>query len=82
MSSSGAACAAAGLERGLQWRAYGSAQRVWWAISRDLFGQALWQASADAGLDLRFIQQLPKPPLLAMVHELNPPKYFHRHRQC
>ena len=46
------------------------------AISQDLFGQALWQASADAGLDLRFIQQLPKPPLLAMVHELNPPKYF------
>lgn len=46
------------------------------AISQDLFGQALWQASADAGLDLRFIQQLPKPPLLAMVHELDPPKYF------
>ncbi|MDT9001783.1 carbohydrate kinase [Paucibacter sp. APW11] len=45
-------------------------------ISRDLFGQAIWQASADACLDLRFIQQFDRAPLLAVVHELNPPRYF------
>lgn len=45
-------------------------------ISRDAFGQAIWKASADASLDLRFIQQFAKSPLLAMVHELAPPQYF------
>lgn len=48
------------------------------AISSCVFGQALWQASEAAGLDLRFLQQQPatRPPLLAIVHELNPPQYF------
>ncbi len=46
------------------------------AISRDPFGQDLWLASQDANLDMRFIQQLPKPPLLAMLHEVDPPRYF------
>lgn len=46
------------------------------AISQDPLGQALWEASADASLDMRFIQQLPKPPLLALVHEVDPPRYF------
>lgn len=45
-------------------------------ISSDLFGQAIWQASTDACLDLRFIQQFDRAPLLAVVHELNPPRYF------
>ncbi|CAN5285526.1 carbohydrate kinase [soil metagenome] len=45
-------------------------------ISNDVFGQALWQASVDANLDLRFIQQFAKPPLLAVVHETDPPAYF------
>ncbi|MDN3919916.1 carbohydrate kinase family protein [Roseateles violae] len=45
-------------------------------ISQDVFGQAIWQASADASLDLRFIQQFAKPPLLAIVHQLEPPRYF------
>ncbi|MDI4632161.1 carbohydrate kinase [Pelomonas sp. V22] len=45
-------------------------------ISRDLFGQALWRESEAAGLDLRFLQQLDKPPLLAVVHETAPPQYF------
>lgn len=46
------------------------------AISSDVFGQAIWQASTDANLDLRFIQQFNKPPLLAIVHETDPPEYF------
>jgi fructokinase len=45
-------------------------------ISSDVFGQAIWQASADANLDLRFIQQFARPPLLAVVHEIRPPQYF------
>ena len=44
-------------------------------ISKDLFGQAIWQASADASLDLRFIQQFAKSPLVAYVHQLDPPEY-------
>lgn len=46
------------------------------AVSRDVFGQALVGASARAGLDLRFLQQFERAPLLAIVHELDPPQYF------
>jgi fructokinase len=46
------------------------------AISRDCFGDALWQASERSGLDLRFLQRPAKSPLLAIVHETHPPKYF------
>ncbi len=46
------------------------------AVSEDLFGRALLGASADAGLDMRFIQTVAKPPLLAIVHTLDPPSYF------
>ena len=45
------------------------------AISEDLFGDALWAASAAGGLDLRFLQRAPKAPLLAVV-ESEPPRYF------
>ena len=45
------------------------------AISADLFGDALWRASAASGLDLRFLQRYPKAPLLAVV-ESEPPRYF------
>ena len=44
-------------------------------ISKDAFGQAIWQASADASLDLRFIQQFAKSPLVAYVHQADPPEY-------
>lgn len=44
-------------------------------ISKDPFGQAIWQASADASLDLRFIQQFAKSPLVAYVHQVDPPEY-------
>lgn len=46
------------------------------AISRDCFGDVLWQASEQAGLDLRFLQRPAKSPLLAIVHETHPPRYF------
>ncbi len=46
------------------------------AISRDVFGDALWQASMDSHLDARFLQRLDKSPLLAIVHQLSPPSYF------
>ncbi|MEJ6005397.1 PfkB family carbohydrate kinase [Paucibacter sp. AS339] len=39
------------------------------AISRDAFGREIWQACAEAHLDLRFLQQLPKPPLLHFIEE-------------
>jgi fructokinase len=46
------------------------------AISRDSFGDALWDASQLAGLDTRFIQRVDAPPLLAVVDRLDPPHYF------
>jgi fructokinase len=46
------------------------------AVSRDVFGNALATTSREAGLDMRFLQQLDKSPLLAIVHELSPPQYF------
>ena len=46
------------------------------AISQDPLGAEIWQCSQDAHLDMRFIQQLPRPPLLAIVHEVDPPRYF------
>lgn len=46
------------------------------AVSRDVFGDQLWQASEAAGLDLRFLQRVDKSPVLAIVHRLDPPSYF------
>ncbi|HUN93375.1 MAG TPA: carbohydrate kinase [Burkholderiaceae bacterium] len=46
------------------------------AVSRDLFGDELVKLSNEAGLDMRFMQQVDKPPFLAMVVEKNPPSYF------
>ncbi|MBV7535458.1 carbohydrate kinase [Duganella sp. sic0402] len=46
------------------------------AISQDVFGDALWQASEQAKLDLRFLQRYQKSPLLAIVHRTDPPAYF------
>lgn len=39
------------------------------AISTDAFGEEIWQRSQDAHLDPRFIQQLARPPLLAVTHD-------------
>ena len=46
------------------------------SVGNDLFGDALLRRSAEAGLDLRFAQQVAQPPLLAIVHALDPPRYF------
>jgi fructokinase len=46
------------------------------AVSTDVFGAELMVANQAAGLDARFMQQLDHSPLLAIVHELNPPQYF------
>ena len=46
------------------------------AVSTDGFGRALWQASADGHLDMRFMQQVSYPPLLAVVESVDPPRYF------
>ena len=42
------------------------------AVSQDVFGDQLWQASEAAGLDLRFIQRHAKSPLLAIVYPTRP----------
>jgi len=46
------------------------------AVSRDPFGEALMRLTREAGLDLRFTQQVDKSPLLAMVFSKSPPRYF------
>ncbi|KAF0813823.1 Fructokinase [Andreprevotia sp. IGB-42] len=46
------------------------------AVSRDVFGQELATLSQQAGLDLRYLQQLDKAPFLAMVTHKHPPQYF------
>lgn len=46
------------------------------AISRDRFGDALWAASESVGLDLRLLQRIPRSPLLAIVEQGEPPRYF------
>lgn len=45
-------------------------------VSRDTFGDELMRKSADAGLDLRFMRQVDRAPLLAMVVSKQPPHYF------
>ncbi len=46
------------------------------SISRCCFGDALWSDSETAGLDLRFLQRVDRPPLLAIVPQSHPPHYF------
>lgn len=46
------------------------------AISSDRFGDALWAASEAVGLDLRLLQRVEHPPLLAVVEQGEPPRYF------
>lgn len=46
------------------------------AVSQDLFGDDLAQASADAGLDGRFLQRVARSPFLAFVASRHPPQYF------
>lgn len=46
------------------------------AVSGDLFGQEIVEKSRAADLDLRFLQQVDRAPLIAMVHQASPPQYF------
>ncbi|MDT9001948.1 carbohydrate kinase [Paucibacter sp. APW11] len=46
------------------------------AISRDRFGNELWAASEAVGLDLRLLQRVQRAPLLAIVEQGEPPRYF------
>lgn len=46
------------------------------AVDQEVFGDAIAAASADAGLDARFLQRVPHAPLLAVVPETAPPRYF------
>ncbi|WP_028100761.1 carbohydrate kinase family protein [Pseudoduganella violaceinigra] len=46
------------------------------AISGDRFGDALWSASEAVGLDLRTLQRVQRSPLLAVVEQGEPPRYF------
>jgi fructokinase len=46
------------------------------AVSDDLFGQDIVALSRRAGLDMRYLQVVRRPPLIAMVHEAHPPRYF------
>ncbi|GAA5440117.1 carbohydrate kinase [Deinococcus caeni] len=45
------------------------------AVGQDNFGDDLIRASVEAGLDLRFMQRVPAPTLLAVVYSANPPAY-------
>jgi fructokinase len=46
------------------------------AISEDRFGDALWAASEAVGLDMRLTQRAARSPLLAVVEQGEPPRYF------
>ena len=46
------------------------------SVSRDHFGDEIAALSREAGLDMRFLQQHDKPSLLAIVHEISPPRYY------
>ncbi len=46
------------------------------AVGEDLFGADIVARSRAAGLDARFLQTVARPTLLAMVHQLDPPRYF------
>jgi len=46
------------------------------AISLDRFGDALWAASQAVGLDTRLLQRVDRSPLLAVVEQGEPPRYF------
>ena len=45
------------------------------AVGNDNFGDELYSASQAAGLDLRFLQRLPQPTLMAVVYSASPPAY-------
>ncbi|WP_338759952.1 carbohydrate kinase [Massilia sp. METH4] len=45
------------------------------AVSKDIFGDEIAEAGAQAGLDARFLQRADAPPFIAMVTSRHPPRY-------
>ncbi|MGY2893002.1 carbohydrate kinase family protein [Deinococcus sp. UYEF24] len=45
------------------------------AVGEDNFGEELYSASQAAGLDLRFLQRVSQPTLMAVVYSAAPPAY-------
>ncbi len=45
------------------------------AVGADPLGEELARAGDRAGLDARFLQRVDRPPLLALVHATDPPRY-------
>ncbi|AIZ46081.1 sugar kinase [Deinococcus radiopugnans] len=45
------------------------------AVGQDNFGDDLLEASSGAGLDLRFLQRVDAPTLMAVVYRADPPAY-------
>jgi len=46
------------------------------AVSKDVLGEEILRLSREAGLDPRFVQQVERAPLLALVVSKHPPQYF------
>ena len=46
------------------------------SLGTDNFSDDLWNASVAAGLDMRFMERVERPPLLAIVHKTQPPTYY------
>jgi fructokinase len=46
------------------------------SLGTDNFSDDLWEASVASGLDMRFMQRVERPPLLAIVHKTQPPTYY------
>jgi fructokinase len=46
------------------------------SLGTDNFSDDLWEASVSSGLDMRFMQRVERPPLLAIVHKTQPPTYY------
>lgn len=46
------------------------------SISNDIFGKELYDLTKAAGLDMRYLQQVNRSPLIAIVTSTSPPDYF------
>lgn len=46
------------------------------SVSTDSLGDEIVRSSAEAGLDMRFIQRVERDPLVAIVPSSRPPRYF------
>ncbi|MEO8410262.1 MAG: carbohydrate kinase, partial [Propionivibrio sp.] len=55
---------------------FGVASAFGGGVSQDFFGDIIWQTSLATNLDMRFTQRFDKTPLLAIVHQAHPPKYY------